>query len=209
MTNSSKPDDAQANEKGCTLSSSSKATSRKADNKLGRPKHYCELCGKTFKRGHNLKIHGRMHSGVTPYVCPYPSCGKKFRWKSSIVSHKKWHKHKCKDVLPEEADELWASKFMAKAFPVPVTNVTEGNPRRLSPLSTSVSDNFFGSPVSSLLEPNDFLNVDGNLQQPSAAGDGEISPPYPGESMLNDPLADHNISLGLSSSLEHLASPLI
>lgn len=54
-------------------------------------KHMCDICGKIFKRAHNLKIHGRIHSGDMPFVCSVENCQKKFRWKSSIVSHMKWH----------------------------------------------------------------------------------------------------------------------
>lgn len=65
-------------------------------------KHACTLCGKTFKRAHNLKIHGRLHNDDRPYVCPFPGCDKGFRWKSSIVSHINWHRTKKGQVLPPE-----------------------------------------------------------------------------------------------------------
>lgn len=67
-----------------------------------KAKHVCDECGKTFKRAHNLKIHGRLHSGDKPYGCPFAACGKEFRWKSSIVSHINWHRTKRGDVLPGE-----------------------------------------------------------------------------------------------------------
>lgn len=67
-----------------------------------RPKHVCGECGKIFKRAHNLKIHGRLHSGATPYACPFAGCSKQFRWKSSIVSHMNWHRTKRGDTLPGE-----------------------------------------------------------------------------------------------------------
>lgn len=67
-----------------------------------RTKHICKQCGKTFKRAHNLKIHGRLHNGDRPYGCPFPECEKEFRWKSSIVSHINWHRTKRGDVLPGE-----------------------------------------------------------------------------------------------------------
>lgn len=65
-------------------------------------KHACTLCGKTFKRAHNLKIHGRLHNDDRPYVCPFAGCDKGFRWKSSIVSHINWHRTKKGQVLPPE-----------------------------------------------------------------------------------------------------------
>lgn len=69
---------------------------------LPKPKHVCSECGKIFKRAHNLKIHGRLHSGAKPYACPFSGCDKEFRWKSSIVSHMNWHRTKKGDTLPGE-----------------------------------------------------------------------------------------------------------
>lgn len=69
----------------------------------GKPKHMCKVCGKVFKRAHNLKIHGRLHNGDRPYGCPFPNCDKEFRWKSSIVSHVNWHRTKRGDTLPPDA----------------------------------------------------------------------------------------------------------
>lgn len=68
--------------------------------KEGKPKHQCQKCGKVFKRAHNLKIHGRLHSGIKPYGCPFSHCEKDFRWKSSIVSHLNWHRIKRGEFLP-------------------------------------------------------------------------------------------------------------
>jgi hypothetical protein len=65
-----------------------------------KPKHLCQDCGKVFKRAHNLKIHGRLHTGDRPYGCPFAHCEKEFRWKSSIVSHLNWHRTKMGELLP-------------------------------------------------------------------------------------------------------------
>lgn len=65
-----------------------------------KSKHKCHECGKEFKRAHNLKIHGRLHSGDKPYGCPFAHCTKEFRWKSSIVSHLNWHRTKKGELLP-------------------------------------------------------------------------------------------------------------
>lgn len=71
-------------------------------DKDGQPKHICHECGKTFRRAHNLKIHGRLHNGDRPYKCPFSHCEKEFRWKSSIVSHLNWHRTKRGEVLPDQ-----------------------------------------------------------------------------------------------------------
>jgi Zinc finger, C2H2 type len=81
-------------ETGATLSAPSSLS------KDDKPKHFCHDCGKTFKRAHNLKIHGRLHSGDKPYGCPFVHCDKEFRWKSSIVSHLNWHRTKRGDIMP-------------------------------------------------------------------------------------------------------------
>ncbi|KAI0564242.1 zinc finger protein [Gracilaria domingensis] len=60
----------------------------------GLPKFMCEVCHKSFRRGHNLKIHQRLHTGHAPYACPFPSCYKEYKWKSSIVSHINWHRNR-------------------------------------------------------------------------------------------------------------------
>lgn len=70
-----------------------------------KPKHVCKECSKEFKRAHNLKIHGRLHSGAKPYSCPFAMCSKEFRWKSSIVSHMNWHRTKKGDTLPGEPED--------------------------------------------------------------------------------------------------------
>lgn len=70
-----------------------------------KPKHVCKECSKVFKRAHNLKIHGRLHSGAKPYSCPFAMCEKEFRWKSSIVSHMNWHRTKKGDMLPGEPED--------------------------------------------------------------------------------------------------------
>mmetsp|Transcript_6346 Transcript_6346/g.19180 ORF Transcript_6346/g.19180 Transcript_6346/m.19180 type:complete len:464 (-) Transcript_6346:165-1556(-) len=47
----------------------------------------CTHCGRLFNKKANCKIHMRKHTGVMPYQCRHPGCGKKFMWKSSFTFH--------------------------------------------------------------------------------------------------------------------------
>ncbi|GAB0496853.1 hypothetical protein MMPV_008174 [Pyropia vietnamensis] len=51
----------------------------------------CTTCGKHFRRAHNRKVHARVHTNETPYRCTFEGCDRRFRWKSSLVSHRRWH----------------------------------------------------------------------------------------------------------------------
>lgn len=51
----------------------------------------CTTCGKHFRRAHNRKVHARVHTNETPYRCTFAGCDRRFRWKSSLVSHRRWH----------------------------------------------------------------------------------------------------------------------
>lgn len=54
----------------------------------------CEFdgCEKKFENKQARKEHMRRHSGDTPYRCPVDSCGRRFKWRSSLASHKKTHR---------------------------------------------------------------------------------------------------------------------
>jgi DNA-directed RNA polymerase subunit RPC12/RpoP len=56
--------------------------------KLG--KYTCSECGKSFKKGYNLKQHLLIHLGEKPYKCP--SCSKSFTQKSNLTKHLASHK---------------------------------------------------------------------------------------------------------------------
>lgn len=66
---------------------------RKPAAAAGAPTHTCKVpgCNRAFARTYNLSTHMRTHTGDCPYACEDKSCAKKFKWKSSLTSHRKFH----------------------------------------------------------------------------------------------------------------------
>lgn len=73
---------------------------RKATDKL----FVCDECGKDFNRRYNLKIHLRVHTGETPYLCPKEGCKKKFMWRSSLLHHTRLHEIREGQAMPSTGD---------------------------------------------------------------------------------------------------------
>lgn len=104
-----------------------------------KKRYICYKCSPTreFKRAHNLKIHQRVHTGETPFSCVHAQCPKKFKWKSSIVSHLKWHQRQG-DILPNNvqlpftfkgSEDIYSQNIGANEAPViePVSNPDNSN----------------------------------------------------------------------------------
>ncbi|KAL7421752.1 hypothetical protein Q5752_003523 [Cryptotrichosporon argae] len=55
------------------------------------PRYECEHCAKTFSRPSSLRIHIYSHTGERPFVCPEPTCGRRFSVQSNLKRHAKVH----------------------------------------------------------------------------------------------------------------------
>ncbi|XP_069669821.1 zinc finger protein 239-like isoform X1 [Periplaneta americana] len=49
----------------------------------------CDICGKCFVQSHNLKVHGRQHTGEKPFMCDV--CGKRFAQSGPLKIHGRLH----------------------------------------------------------------------------------------------------------------------
>ncbi|PBK90349.1 hypothetical protein ARMGADRAFT_296456 [Armillaria gallica] len=54
-------------------------------------KYVCTVCNKRFSRPSSLRIHVNMHTGATPFRCPFPGCGRGFNVNSNMRRHYRNH----------------------------------------------------------------------------------------------------------------------
>lgn len=90
---------------------------RKPAGAAGTPTHTCKVpgCNRAFARTYNLSTHMRTHTGDCPYACDDKSCAKKFKWKSSLTSHRKFHEKREAEARAAEAASAAAAAAAALA----------------------------------------------------------------------------------------------
>lgn len=53
----------------------------------GPGEYLCQVCNAKFVYKNNLKSHLKRHLGIYPYICFYPSCGKRYQFKCKLNKH--------------------------------------------------------------------------------------------------------------------------
>ena len=68
-----------------------------------RLRKQCPVCGKICSRPSTLKTHYLIHTGDTPFKCPWKTCKKSFNVKSNMLRHLKSHQKKSPKVTKIES----------------------------------------------------------------------------------------------------------
>ncbi|KAF7318557.1 hypothetical protein HMN09_00366000 [Mycena chlorophos] len=84
-------------------------------SKSGGRTHACGQCGKRFKRPSSLKIHFNTHIRATPFLCPYPTCGRKYKVKSNLRRHQRFNHLQLDPLSPSTTTTAPASGSRALA----------------------------------------------------------------------------------------------
>lgn len=69
----------------------------------------CLICGKSFALRGNLTVHSRLHTGETPYHCPY--CAKKFYDSNGLRRHRALHEYRNDPIDLAIKNAMDASQF--------------------------------------------------------------------------------------------------
>ncbi|OSX79901.1 hypothetical protein BU14_0070s0076 [Porphyra umbilicalis] len=111
-----------------TPAATASAARRKRSAGSGATTHMCQVpkCNRSFARTYNLHTHMRTHTGDCPYACQYDSCTKRFKWKSSLTSHRKYHEKR--DAEKQAATAAAAAAAAAVKSKLSVTGSTEATP---------------------------------------------------------------------------------
>jgi len=56
-----------------------------------KPENVCAICKKVFSRKADCNRHVRLHSGIKPYPCEVPGCGKRFAQFTALKTHRNVH----------------------------------------------------------------------------------------------------------------------
>jgi len=70
---------------------SAASSSTAASGSSSQGQFVCPFCGKQFGRRYNKEIHIRIHTGDAPYVCGIDGCEQRYKWRSTLFNHRKYH----------------------------------------------------------------------------------------------------------------------
>jgi len=56
-----------------------------------KPENVCAICKRAFSRKADCNRHVRLHSGIRPYPCEVPGCGKRFSQFTALKTHRNVH----------------------------------------------------------------------------------------------------------------------
>lgn len=62
----------------------------------------CAKCEKKFKYKYCVRNHMRVHTGEIPFMCMFPGCEMRFKWRSSLNSHIVAHQQRSRAVGPKQ-----------------------------------------------------------------------------------------------------------
>ena len=81
--------EAEIVELGHTDKVENKVPSHYREENAGKKTINCQVCGKSFSKKYNLRVHSRTHTGEKPFSCEV--CGKSFTTKDVLIKHNRIH----------------------------------------------------------------------------------------------------------------------